>query len=176
MSSSASHKSKLWRALIIVVHRTNSRMPVARRTRQFVIVDRPPALAGRPANWRETDLCGKSSYRTLRTSNIVRSYGSRVRKIVNCMLAFGFAVRDETVQNRLAELPVPQQIPSSTNDLAETVTILDVLRSTLMPGCTSFGGPIAISATSNANLLKQEKDRPRYRLGQSRVNIYECLG
>jgi len=31
-------------------------MSVAKGRRQFVIVDRPAALAGRPADWRETSL------------------------------------------------------------------------------------------------------------------------
>ena len=59
-------------------------MPVAKGRRQIVIVDRPAALAGRTADWRETSFVGQTaalSYRVDRRQPLVRP-GKLLKMIV----------------------------------------------------------------------------------------------
>jgi hypothetical protein len=56
-------------------------MSVAKGRRQFVIVDRPAALAGRPADWRETSFVGETAAFSYRVDR--RLFGSWLAKRVS---------------------------------------------------------------------------------------------
>jgi hypothetical protein len=61
-------------------------MPVAKGRRQIVIVDRPAALAGRTADWRETSFVGQTaalSYRVDRRLTRSNPDSFRVEKSTN---------------------------------------------------------------------------------------------